>query len=398
MSRPHPTPSVSLRHPSALADTQQTSKCGTSIRSVPSPLPERLLTIHHLAAHDIVEADHLGGLPSPSLGITRLDTPFLGFGEISLIGTRDMADPRHTPVYPCDASTPSAPRSGRNRKLRAANLTEATARMVSSAARRRRGPYNLDRLLAEVGGRFATPEDIQAARDRLVDSDTARDEREYLGGLLDAYVRSAARCHSDQHASQQSRESAAMKALAHAWRHGASRESLGAALARRRFTTAPASVLNLGERVICALRTHVTDYFEAKPTRSVALREFAGAVVPADTPAEVIRILRRTGLRLKRYKQRGQASSIKALALELSRDRPDILYRDAVFRHPGCGSSRRARMLANTWRVTLLGVRLSQACLLLPPAWQMILLCGLLLRHKLGLCLLHLLAEALSTR
>lgn len=397
MPRPRATTLLSASHPPFRTDPSQASYPAPRSRCPQFPAPDCLITIHHLSVNDLLEADRLGGLPAPSLGITKLDAPFLGFGEISLIGTRDLADPRHTPVYSCDAGTPSAPRDGRNRKQPAVNLNEATARMLSSAARRRRGPYNLDRLLAETGGRFATPEDLQAARNRVVDPDTARDEREYLGALLDLYVRAAARCHPDQHVSPQARESAAMKALAHSCRNGSTRESLGAALARRRFEAVPLSVLHFGERVMRALRDHVTDYFEAKPRRAVALREFAGAVVPADAPAEVFRILRRTGLRPKRYAKREQARAIQALAIELARHRPDILFRSGACRQPK-NFGRREVLSSGTGRLTRLAFDLSRACVLLPPSRLLAPLCGILLRHILGICLVHILAEALASR
>ena len=384
---PESTPCIPSSH--------ESDQTGQSL-PVHGPPPDRMLTIHHLAVDDLLEADRLGGLPSPSLGITKLDTPFLGFGEISLIGTRDMADPRHTTVYPCDADTPSAPRNGHDRKLRAADLAEATCRMISSAARRRGGPYNLSRLLVETGVRFATPEDIQAARSRLVDSDTARDEREYLGRLLDAYVRDAARCRPERLTSQQTRESAAMKSLAHACRHGATREALGSALERRRFQTVPKPVLLLGEQVMRALREHVTDYFEAKPARAVYLREFAGAVVPAGAPAEVFHILRRTGLRLKCYAKYSQARAIRVLAMELARDRPDILYRSAAFPQEKRQRFRRADLSFHTQRLNHLAFRFTYACALMPPCWLLALLCGVLLRHSLGLCLFHIIMEAMA--
>ena len=326
---PESTPCIPSSH--------ESDQTGQSL-PVHGPPPDRMLTIHHLAVDDLLEADRLGGLPSPSLGITKLDTPFLGFGEISLIGTRDMADPRHTTVYPCDADTPSAPRNGHDRKLRAADLAEATCRMISSAARRRGGPYNLSRLL----------------------------------------------------------ESAAMKSLAHACRHGATREALGSALERRRFQTVPKPVLLLGEQVMRALREHVTDYFEAKPARAVYLREFAGAVVPAGAPAEVFHILRRTGLRLKCYAKYSQARAIRVLAMELARDRPDILYRSAAFPQEKRQRFRRADLSFHTQRLNHLAFRFTYACALMPPCWLLALLCGVLLRHSLGLCLFHIIMEAMA--
>lgn len=52
----------------------------------------------------------LGGLAVPSLGITKRDTAYTDFGDISLIGTKDMVDPRKgTPVFSQDAYTQTFP-------------------------------------------------------------------------------------------------------------------------------------------------------------------------------------------------------------------------------------------------------------------------------------------------
>lgn len=374
---------------------------GPSPSAVPAVAipPDRLVTLHHLDSDDLLEAARLGGLPSPSLGITKVDTPFLGFGRITLIGTRTMVDPRHTPVYACDAYTPSAPRVGRH-KCRAPNLAEALARMVSPAARRRRGPYNLGRLLAETGTHFATLEAIEAARGRLVDPDSARDEREYLGGLLDTYVRAVAHYGPGRDVSTPARESAAMKALALAFRRGATADALRAVLFRRDFGHVPDVVLETGIQLMRALSASVTDYFEAKPARVVHVREFAGAVAPDNAPPEAFDLLRRAGLRIKRYTGRSQAKAIRALAFELARNRTDILYRVAVFPHVARGRTRRATALViGTGRLADLAdwaTRIILTCSRLPPPWLVALISAILIRHAHGLCLFRFIEDALS--
>jgi hypothetical protein len=64
---------------------------------------DRLVAIHNLSTENLMAAHALGGLPVPSIGVTKAATPFSGFGEISLIGTRDMVDPADTPVFSFDA-------------------------------------------------------------------------------------------------------------------------------------------------------------------------------------------------------------------------------------------------------------------------------------------------------
>jgi hypothetical protein len=69
-----------------------------------------LVTLHNLSAENLTFADKIGGLPVPSLGITKADSPFSGFGDITLIGTRSLAEPsEQNPVFSADAYTQRFP-------------------------------------------------------------------------------------------------------------------------------------------------------------------------------------------------------------------------------------------------------------------------------------------------
>lgn len=69
-----------------------------------------LVTVHNLSEENLNKAMDLGGLAVPSLGITKRDTAYTDFGDISLIGTKDMVDPRKgTPVFSQDAYTQTFP-------------------------------------------------------------------------------------------------------------------------------------------------------------------------------------------------------------------------------------------------------------------------------------------------
>ncbi|WP_289639717.1 hypothetical protein [Turicimonas muris] len=71
---------------------------------------EPLVTVHNLSEENLNKAMDLGGLAVPSLGITKRDTAYTDFGDISLIGTKDMVDPRKgTPVFSQDAYTQTFP-------------------------------------------------------------------------------------------------------------------------------------------------------------------------------------------------------------------------------------------------------------------------------------------------
>ncbi len=66
-----------------------------------------LVTVHNSNEENLNKA----GLAVPSLGITWRDTAYAGFENISLIGTKDMVDPRKgTPVFSQDAYTQTFPK------------------------------------------------------------------------------------------------------------------------------------------------------------------------------------------------------------------------------------------------------------------------------------------------
>lgn len=71
-----------------------------------------LVVYHNVSAGKLREAIKLGGLPMPSLAITKRDIPFGDFGEITLIGDKGMVDPRKSranEVFSRDAYTVRKP-------------------------------------------------------------------------------------------------------------------------------------------------------------------------------------------------------------------------------------------------------------------------------------------------
>lgn len=74
---------------------------------------ERNLIIqHNLTAENLLHADRIGGLAVPSLAVTKVDSPLSGFGEITLLGTSHLADPKgyaKTQVFGADIYSPRYP-------------------------------------------------------------------------------------------------------------------------------------------------------------------------------------------------------------------------------------------------------------------------------------------------
>ena len=72
-----------------------------------------LVALHNLTADKLTKSLELGGLPMPSLAVTKADIPHSNFGEISLVFGRETIDPKankKNKVYSADAWTPVFPR------------------------------------------------------------------------------------------------------------------------------------------------------------------------------------------------------------------------------------------------------------------------------------------------
>ena len=84
--------------------TKRTSLSAQEAARIEKPM----LATHNTYQKNLLRADELGGFPAPSIGIVN---PFdngmhdANFGDVTLVGTRDLVDPANTPVYPTDAFT-----------------------------------------------------------------------------------------------------------------------------------------------------------------------------------------------------------------------------------------------------------------------------------------------------
>ena len=73
-----------------------------------------LIALHNLTEDKLMKSLALGGLPMPSLAVTKADIPHSNFGEITLIFGKETIDPKankKNKVYSADAWTPVFPRT-----------------------------------------------------------------------------------------------------------------------------------------------------------------------------------------------------------------------------------------------------------------------------------------------
>lgn len=78
-----------------------------------------MVILHNTGDEAILQYDELGGIPSPSLAVTKSDQVFEGFGDIQLIAKPKNFDPAEDPknvIYGSDAYTPRMPQ-GKNKYL-----------------------------------------------------------------------------------------------------------------------------------------------------------------------------------------------------------------------------------------------------------------------------------------
>lgn len=124
-----------------------------------------------------------------------------------------------------------------------------------------------------------------------------------------------------------------MKALAR-WAHGGkTEENLRRALAAEGFDTRrlPDHLLEDGVEIGKLWLKAPVPYFEAKPQRAVNFNEFAGAVIPANTPPAARAVLEKHGIKIKEYDNTDAGAQERATVdfrRELAKQGEDVLFQE----------------------------------------------------------------------
>lgn len=107
-----------------------------------------LVVTHNLTAANLLHAKKMGGIAVPSLAVTKKDAPLTGFGEITLIGDRNLVDPKgyaKTKVFGADIYSPRYPSVERDLDAKA-----------TAAFRKKFGP-----VAASMGEQLPDTSDLQ---------------------------------------------------------------------------------------------------------------------------------------------------------------------------------------------------------------------------------------------
>ena len=74
------------------------------------PPKDPMIVQHNINTKALERVQRAGGLPMPSMAVSKVDTPLTGFGDVSLLGGPEMAKPSaKNPVYGADAYTVRSP-------------------------------------------------------------------------------------------------------------------------------------------------------------------------------------------------------------------------------------------------------------------------------------------------
>jgi hypothetical protein len=149
-----------------------------------------LMVTHNLSERNLLHVQKMGGIPVPSLAVTKKETPLNGFGEITLMGSPEMADPKgyaKTQVFGADIYSPRypgveyqvAPKVMQEAKKTLKPAEEATGARFDWDDLERNGPKYLDR---------SAPLMWMFLREKGIEPITVKDSVEPLPPALAAYA------------------------------------------------------------------------------------------------------------------------------------------------------------------------------------------------------------------
>lgn len=110
-----------------------------------------LIVQHNLSEDNLNYALKNGGLAVPSLAITKKGTPLTGFGEISLLGDKNLADPKGTAgtrVFGADIYSPRHPRE--EREYKSSDIRKMDKELSPYSTKLRDGSINESRDIKDL--------------------------------------------------------------------------------------------------------------------------------------------------------------------------------------------------------------------------------------------------------
>lgn len=104
---------------------------------------KEMIVHHNISPQKLARVEQVGGMPVPSIAVSNVDNPMMNFGDISLIGPKEMAIPSaKNPVYGFDAYTARAPKIDYQMDAKSAKNLQGMFSDVADDV----GDYELSRL------------------------------------------------------------------------------------------------------------------------------------------------------------------------------------------------------------------------------------------------------------
>jgi len=116
------------------------------------PAGQEMIVHHNISPQKLANVQKVGGMPVPSIAISNVENPMVGFGDISLIGPKEMAIPSaKNPVYGFDAYTARGPAIDYQIDQKSRKALESSLSGIASEIPD--GAYSLDKLINNWGDR-----------------------------------------------------------------------------------------------------------------------------------------------------------------------------------------------------------------------------------------------------
>lgn len=257
---------------------------------------KNLAAVHSIPVDTMLDVEKkLGGLPKPSIAITRLDKPYSwGYSErVYLIGKPELADPQKgNLVYDRDAWTGKGPfllEDGGAYDYRKGEYFEPTLEEFVARTMKKKGMEDGSSFRGQAAVAIGTMDAVKAHREKLSDTDTSNAQKAETDEALEELIENVVKL-----SKKGLNEDAVAMVLARVcWRsspmnHGAPSEM------KTSRDTAKRILNELGVRVkdikkplvdsfmkaVAGLQNELEDYLESVPQRAVMFNEWEYAVMP----------------------------------------------------------------------------------------------------------------------
>lgn len=257
---------------------------------------KNLAAVHSIPVDTMLDVEKkLGGLPKPSIAITRLDKPYSwGYSErVYLIGKPELADPQKgNLVYDRDAWTGKGPfllEDGGAYDYRKGEYFEPTLEEFVARTIKKKGQEDGSSFRGQSAVAIGTMDAVKAHRENLSDTDTSNAQKAETDEALEELIENVVKL-----SKKGLNEDAVAMVLARVcWRsspmnHGAPSEM------KTSRDTAKRILNELGVRVkdikkplvdsfmkaVAGLQNELEDYLESVPQRAVMFNEWEYAVMP----------------------------------------------------------------------------------------------------------------------